>query len=60
MFGKENFINKKILIYGLGLTGKSCFKYLSNRNDIILFDDNDSLKNKRNKNYFLNKKKFLI
>ena len=59
MFGKENFINKKILIYGLGLTGKSCFKYLSNRNDIILFDDNDSLKNKRNKNYFLNKKKIL-
>ena len=27
MFGKT-FVNKKILIYGLGLSGNSCLKYL--------------------------------
>ena len=29
MFSKETFYNKKILIYGLGLSGKSCLKYLN-------------------------------
>ena len=55
MFDQETFINKKILIYGLGLSGKSCFKYLSKNNNITVYDDNDSLKNKKNKNYFLGK-----
>ena len=45
MFGKEIFINKKILIYGLGLSGKSCLQYLYKNNKVIVFDDNKSLKN---------------
>ena len=52
MFGKEIFINKKILIYGLGLSGKSCLQYLYKNNKVIVFDDNKSLKNKKNKKYF--------
>ena len=53
MFSKKTFINKSILIYGLGLSGKSCFKYLSNKSSITIFDDNSTLKNKKNKNFFL-------
>ena len=45
MFGKENFINKKILIYGLGISGKSCLKYLNKNNKVKVFDDNKNLKN---------------
>ena len=33
------FLNKKILIYGLGLTGLSVYKFLKNRSNIFLFDD---------------------
>ena len=57
MFGKEIFFNKKILIYGLGITGKSCLQYLYKNNQISIFDDDNSLKNKKNKSLFLNKKK---
>ena len=57
MFNKKTFINKKILIYGLGLSGKSCFEFLSKYNNIAIFDDNASLKNKKNKNIFFNKNK---
>ena len=53
MFGKEIFDNKKILIYGLGLSGKSCYKYLSKKSRITVFDDNNSLKNKKNSKIFL-------
>mgnify|MGYP001393030180 CR=1 FL=1 len=49
MFGKVNFKNKKILIYGLGLSGNSCYKYLSSKNKISIFDDNYLLKNSKNK-----------
>ena len=49
------FENKKILIYGLGLSGNSCLKYLHNKSEIKIFDDDYSLKNHRNKKYFLNK-----
>ena len=59
MHRKETFINKKILIYGLGLSGKSCYKFLSTKNKVIIFDDNFDLKNKKNKNYFLDKRKIL-
>ncbi len=55
MFGQDNFINKKILIYGLGLSGKACLKYLSKNNEITIYDDNKSLKNKKNKDFFLSK-----
>ena len=33
------FLNKKILIYGLGKTGLSVYKFLKNKSDISLFDD---------------------
>ena len=56
MFGKY-FVNKKILIYGLGLSGNSCLEYLYKTNDIKVFDDDKSLKNKKNKKFFLSKKK---
>ena len=49
------FFNKKILIYGLGLSGNSCFKHLHAKNKINIYDDNQSLKNKKNKKFFLNK-----
>ena len=41
------FINKKILIYGLGKSGISTFYFLKKKNKIFLFDDNKkkSLKN---------------
>ena len=55
MLGKKIFYKKKILIYGLGLSGTSCFQYLSKKNTIEVFDDNSSLKNKKNKNFFLSK-----
>ena len=29
MLSKEIFINKRILVYGLGLSGNSCLKYLN-------------------------------
>ena len=33
------FLNKKILIYGLGITGLSVYKFLKNKSNIFLFDD---------------------
>ena len=57
MFGQETFINKEILIYGLGISGNSCLKYLSRKNKIKLFDDNINVRNNKNKKLFLNKKK---
>jgi UDP-N-acetylmuramoylalanine--D-glutamate ligase len=46
------FINKKILIYGIGKTGISAFNFLKRYNDISLFDDNKKI---RLKNPFKNK-----
>ena len=57
MISEDTFINKKILIYGLGISGTSCLKYLSNKNTVLVYDDNLNLKNNENKNYFLNLKK---
>ena len=36
------FLNKKILIYGLGKSGLSTFNFLKNKSNIFLYDDNQS------------------
>ena len=40
--GLNIFLNKKILIYGLGKSGLSAFWFLKNKGDIFLYDDNKS------------------
>ena len=56
------FINKKILIYGIGKSGISAFNFLKKYNKISLFDDNKKVKLKnftKNKLISFNKiKKF--
>ena len=54
MFSKI-FSKKKILIYGLGLSGNSCLKFLKNKSSVKIFDDNYLLKNKKNKKFFIKK-----
>ena len=49
------FINKKILIYGLGKSGISAFKFLKRKNDVYLFDDSKSKIN----NLLIKKKLYL-
>ena len=41
---KNIFINKKILIYGIGKSGISTFNFLKKYNKIFLFDDNKKIK----------------
>ena len=36
----------------LGISGKSCLKFLSNKNNIKIFDDNLSFKISKIKKYF--------
>ena len=48
------FLNKKILIYGLGKSGLSTFNFLNNKSDVFLFDDfqkkNETLNIKKKNN----------
>ena len=44
------FINKKILIYGLGKSGISSFRFLRRKNQVFLYDDNDKIKLIKNYN----------
>ena len=42
---KNFFFNKKILIYGLGKSGRATLKFLKDKkNSIYVFDDNLTLK----------------
>ena len=51
---KENFfLKKKILIYGLGKSGRACFDFLIRNNELLVFDDNFLIKNKKYNKYFL-------
>ena len=54
------FLNKKILIYGLGKSGYSAFKFLKNKNDVSLFDDfNPEIRDKYTKNKIISYKNIL-
>ena len=33
------FLDKKILVYGLGKSGVSTFKFLKNKSNVLLYDD---------------------
>jgi len=44
------FLNKKILIYGLGKTGISTYNFLKNKSSVFLFDD-FLLKKKKNSKF---------
>ena len=54
MFTKT-FVKKKILIYGLGLSGNSCLNFLRSKNYVKIFDDNPLLNHKKENNIFLKK-----
>mgnify|MGYP001280563922 CR=1 FL=1 len=57
---KKIFFNKKILIYGLGVSGNSTFNYLKKNNDLKVYDDNIKKINfKKFKNFFINKNKII-
>ncbi len=52
------FLNKKILIYGLGKSGLSAFNFLKRKNNVFLYDDfQTNLQNSYLKKHFINKKK---
>jgi len=54
------FLNKKILIYGLGKSGLSAFKFLKNRSNVFLYDDFKlSIKTSTIKKNLITKKKIL-
>ena len=46
------FLNKKVLVYGLGKSGLSSFKFLKKKSKVFLYDDNQliirKIKDKRN------------
>ena len=51
---KNIFLGKKILIYGLGKSGVSSYKFLKNKSDLYLFDDNEKKNIKLKSNLRLN------
>ena len=54
------FLKKKILIYGLGKSGLSAYKFLKDKSDIFLYDDfNYNIKTKSIKNSLTNYKNIL-
>ena len=58
---KINFKNKKILIYGFGKSGISCFNFLKRNNICTIYDDNSkNIPNKFKKKLINIKKLFNI
>ena len=53
---KNIFLEKKILIYGLGKSGLSSYKFLNNKAKVYLFDDNLSKKFKNQTNQRLKRR----
>ena len=52
------FFKKKVLIYGLGISGYSSLKFLKKNNHTRFFDDNyQKFKNKEIKKYFISRNK---
>ena len=45
---KNIFLEKKILIYGLGKSGIASYKFLKNKAKVYLFDDDLKKKNLKN------------
>ncbi len=57
---KKIFSKKKILIYGLGKSGQSAFKFLNNKNTLYLYDDNKiEIINKKIKKRLINYKQII-
>jgi len=51
---KAIFLKKKILIYGLGISGYSSLNFLKKKNQVKFFDDNyRKFKNKKLKKFFV-------
>ena len=58
--GLNIFLNKKILIYGLGKSGLSTFKFLKNKNTIFLYDDfKKNIKDKNLKKNLISEKNII-
>tara|TARA_B110000259_G_C14002847_1_gene396864 strand:+ start:40 stop:1344 length:1305 start_codon:yes stop_codon:yes gene_type:complete len=53
------FIKKKILVYGLGKSGLSAFKFLNKENKVYLFDDKKKINKKEIKKNLVSYKKLL-
>ena len=49
---KNETLSKNFLIYGFGKSGSACFDFLNRNNNLLVFDDNFSIKNKKYSNYF--------
>ena len=54
------FLNKKILIYGLGKSGLSTLQFLKNKSEVFLYDDlKKNLKNSISYKSILKKKNLI-
>ena len=53
---KNFFLKKKILIYGLGISGIACFNFLNKKSFLNVYDDKFIGKHKKFKKYYLNSK----
>ncbi len=50
LINKNNFVKKKILIYGLGKSGIASYFFLKKNNNVFLYDDNKNIK--KDKKFF--------